>query len=62
MAYISDIFQEAAGRDHGPWTLLLVPGSVIILVIRAIIFSISAILTFRVSTSAGADVFYFLSF
>ena len=60
--YLSDVFQEATGRYQGPWATSPVPGSVSFLVIRAIVFSISHILNFRVSASANDDSLYYLSF
>ena len=63
MEYRSDVVQEAEGRAQGPWAPLPVIGYVSFLVIRAIIFSISDFLTFRVYGSDNADALdsiYFL--
>ena len=67
MAYLYYVIQEDAGRSQGPWTPLPVPVSVGFLVIRAIVFSISAILTFKVLTSdssyaLGSLYFFRLTF
>ena len=62
MVYLYDVVQEDAGRDQGPWTPSPVPGSEIFLVIRDIVFSISAILTCRVTNSASAAALDYISF
>ena len=53
--YLSEVIQEDACRAQGPGVLLLVSGSVSFWVIRSIVFSISAILDFRVSSSDNSD-------
>ena len=63
LAYLSDIFQEAGVKSRGPWATSPVQGSVSFFIIKAIFFSVSGILTFKVSTSDGADALdstYFL--
>ena len=55
MEYLSDFVQEAAGRSQGPWTPLSVPGSVVFLVIRYIVFSVYAIMDFKVTASSSSD-------
>ena len=60
LAYLSDVFQEAAGGSQGPWSPSPVTGSVSFLVIRVILFS--TILNFRVSASSNADALDSLSF
>ena len=61
MAYLPDVVQEATGRSQRPLTLLPLTGSVIVLFIGAIVFSISSILTFRVSASANSSALDYLS-
>ena len=61
-AYLYDVVQEEAGRAQGPCSLFPVPGSESVLVLRAILFSISDILTFRVSASTNYDALVSISF
>ena len=62
LACLSDVAQEDVGISQGPWAPSPVPGSVSFLVINSIVFSISAILNFRVSASASADALDYFSF
>ena len=62
MEYISDVVQKAAGIAQGPWTPSPVPGSVIFSVIRAIVFSIYAITTFKITAYTSADALDSISF
>ena len=62
LAYLSDGIQETAGRAHGSWVPSPVPGSVSLLFINSIVFSISSILDFRVSASANAGALASLYF
>ena len=62
LTYFSEVVQEAASIAQGSCAPLLVPGFMSSWFIRAIVFSISAILNFRVSASVSADVLDYISF
>ena len=62
LASLYEVVQETAGRAQGSWAPSLVPGPVIVLVIRDIVFSVSAVLIFRVSASANAGTLASLYF
>ena len=62
LSYLSDVAQEAVDRAQGTWALSHVPGYAFFFVIRVIVFSIYAILTFTVSASDIADALASLYF
>ena len=62
LEYLSDVIQEAAGIDQGPWSQSPVPGSVVFKIIRSIVFSVFFIMNFRISASDNDDALAYLSF